>query len=193
MTVDWNLVSSIAVPVACLFLGAWVTRRFEKRPEIVSFFGHASSFSIPSESGNGLVVNTHAVVLRNVGKRSAVNVRMTHATLPSVTVFPHTPYRTEDLPGGGVDLVFPTIVPGAQITVSYLYFAPLLVSGVNIGIKHDDGFAKAIPVILQRQLPVWAQRLAVWAAAIGAITVGYGIVKAAFYLAPMIGERLQLL
>lgn len=193
MAVDWSLVSSIAVPVACLFLGAWVTRRFEKRPEIVSYYGHASSFSIPSENGNGLIVNTHAVVLRNVGKRSAANVRMTHATLPSVTVFPNTPYRTETLPGGGVDLVFPTVVPGAQITVSYLYFAPLLVSGVNIGIKHDDGFAKAIPVILQRQFPAWILRLATWSAAIGAITVGYGIVKAGFYLAPMIGEKLQLL
>ncbi|WP_230679413.1 hypothetical protein, partial [Pseudomonas fluorescens] len=103
---------------------------------------------------------------------------MTHATLPSVTVYPHTPYRIENIPGGGVDLVFPTVVPGAQITVSYLYFAPLLVSGVNLGIKHDDGFAKAIPVILQRQFPVWALRLATWAAAIGAVTVGYGIVKA---------------
>lgn len=193
MTIDWNLVSSVAVPVACLFLGAWITRRFEKQPEIVSYYGHASSFTIPNENSNGLIVNTHAVVLRNVGKRSASNVRMTHATLPNVTVFPHTPYRTEDLPGGGVDLVFPTIVPGAQITVSYLYFAPLLVSGVNIGIKHDDGFAKAIPVILQRQFPVWLLRIISWTALVGAITVMYGVVKSVIYLAPIVGEKLQLL
>lgn len=193
MAVDWTLVTSIAVPVACIFIGAWLTSRFEKRPEIVSYYGHASSFSIPSESGNGVVVNTHAVVLRNVGKRSAANVRMTHTTLPNVTVFPHIPYKTENLPGGGVDLVFPTIVPGAQITVSYLYFAPLLASGVNIGIKHDDGFAKAIPVILQRQFPAWIIRLAIGATAIGAITVGYGIVKAGLYLVPIISEKLQLL
>lgn len=175
------------------FLGAWITRRFEKQPEIVSYYGHASSFTIPNENSNGLIVNTHAVVLRNVGKRSASNVRMTHATLPNVTVFPHTPYRTEDLPGGGVDLVFPTIVLGAQITVSYLYFAPLLVSGVNIGIKHDDGFAKAIPVILQRQFPVWLLRIISWTALVGAITVMYGVVKSVIYLAPIVGEKLQLL
>ncbi|KPG98387.1 hypothetical protein AEQ67_13630 [Pseudomonas sp. RIT-PI-q] len=193
MAVDWNLVSSIGVPVACLFLGAWVTRRFEKRPEIVSYYGHASSFSVPSATGSGLIINTHAVVLRNVGKRSASNVRMTHATLPSVTVFPHTPYRTEELPGGGIDLIFPTIVPGAQITVSYLYFAPLLVSGVNIGIKHDDGFAKAIPVILQRQLPLWVVRLFTWVAAIGAVTIAYGAVKAVIFLEPLVVERMQSL
>ncbi|WP_059404370.1 hypothetical protein [Pseudomonas sp. RIT-PI-q] len=118
---------------------------------------------------------------------------MTHATLPSVTVFPHTPYRTEELPGGGIDLIFPTIVPGAQITVSYLYFAPLLVSGVNIGIKHDDGFAKAIPVILQRQLPLWVVRLFTWVAAIGAVTIAYGAVKAVIFLEPLVVERMQSL
>ena len=185
MAMDWNLVSTIAVPFLCLFFGAFVNRKLERRPVIVSFFGHASSFSIKSDEGNVLGVNTHTVVIRNVGKRSAVNLRMTHAILPNINVFPQIPYHSESLPGGAVDLVFPTIVPGQQITVSYLYLAPLLVTGVNMGIKHDDGFGKVISVILQRQFPLWLLRVTKWSAIIGAVTVLYGLVKACIYFAPL--------
>lgn len=185
MAMDWNLVSTIAVPLLCLLFGAFINRKLERRPVIVSFFGHASSFSINSDEGNALVVNTHTVVIRNVGKRSAANLRMTHAILPNINVFPQIPYHSEILPGGAVDLVFPTIVPGQQITVSYLYLAPLLVAGVNMGIKHDDGFGKAISVILQRQFPLWLLRITKWSAIIGAVTVLYGLVKACIYFAPL--------
>lgn len=186
MAIDWNLVATVAVPISCLFLGAVINRQFEKRPVIVSFFGHASSFGVNSDDGTSLVVNTHTVVIRNVGKRSATNLRMSHLTLPNVNVFPQIPYHREDLPGGAIDLVFPTVVPGQQITVSYLYFAPLLVTGVNVGIKHDDGFGKAISVILQRQYPSWLIRVAGWSAIIGAVTVVYGVIKAGMSFGPKI-------
>lgn len=186
MAVDWNLIATVAVPISCLFIGAFINRRFEKRPEIVSFFGHASSFTITSNEGVPVVVNTHTVVIRNVGKCSATNLRISHATLPNINVFPQLPYHREDLPGGAIDLVFPTVVPGQQITVSYLYFAPLLVTGVNIGIKHDDGFGKAISVILQRQYSAWLIRVAGWSAIVGAVTFVYGVVKAGINFGPKI-------
>ena len=56
---------------------------------------------------------------------------------------------------GGRDIVIPTLVPGEQITISYLYFPPVTVAQVNAGIKCDQGFAQAIPVLLQRQYPRW--------------------------------------
>lgn len=186
MAIDWNLVASVAVPVSCLFIGAFINRKLERRPVIVSFFGHASSFSINSNDIAPITINTHTVVIRNVGKRSAKNLRVSHATLPNVNVFPQIPYHVENLPDGAIDLVFPTVVPGQQVTISYLYFAPLLVTGINIGIKHDDGFGKAISVILQRQYPSWLIRLAGWSAIIGAVTVMYGFIKVGVIFGPKI-------
>jgi hypothetical protein len=43
--------------------------------------------------------------------------------------------------------------------VSYLYFPPLTAAGVNAGIKSDQGFAQAIPVLLQRRYPKWVNRI----------------------------------
>ena len=185
MVVDWNLVAAVSVPVICLFVGGWVNRKFERRPELVSYIGHSATFDISTEENN-LVINTHTVVIRNAGGRSATNVRMTHGTLPKITVFPPINFIYEPLPAGGVDLVFPVVVPHALITVSYLYMAPLQFSEINKGIKHDDGFAKAIPVILQRQYPRWALRLSTLAAIVGVISILYFLVNLFINFGPKI-------
>lgn len=81
-------------------------------------------------------------------------------------------------------MVFPVVVPNALITISYLYMAPLQFSEINKGIKHDDGFAKAIPVILQRQYPRWILRLSALSATIGVISIVYFLVKVALSFSP---------
>ena len=69
---------------------------------------------------------THSVVLRNSGRRPATNVRLAHPYLPDFNVFPSVGYRVENLPGGGREIVMPTLVPNEQVTISYLYFPPPL-------------------------------------------------------------------
>lgn len=183
MIVDWNLVAAVSVPVICLFLGGWVNKRFERRPEVISYIGHSATFDISTEE-NKLIINTHAVIIRNAGGRSAKNLRVTHGVLPKITIFPPINFIYEELPAGGVDLVFPVLVPGALLTISYLYAAPLQFSEINKGIKHDDGFARVIPVILQRQYPRWALRLSALAAIAGVIALLYFLVRLGLALAP---------
>ena len=153
--IDWQIVISIAVPIITLFLGVWANRKFENKPNLISYFGHVSSFKYTLDNGQLIDVFTHSVVLRNAGRRSATNVRITHNELPDFNIWPKIAYSTENLPEGGKDILIPTLVPGEQITISYLYFPPTTVEQINAGIKSDQGFAKAIPVLLQRQYSMW--------------------------------------
>lgn len=173
MSVEWNALATIAAPVITLFFGVWVNRKFESRPILISYFGHISSFRSTPPDRDPVHVHTHAVVLRNAGRRAATNVRLHHAVLPDFSIWPSIDYRTEELPDGTRDIVIPTLVPGEEVTVSYLYFPPLTAAGVNAGIKCDQGFAQQIPVLLQRQYPKWFNRSVAALLFIGIVAVLY--------------------
>ena len=151
MKIDWVVVSTLAAPILTLFIGIWAARRFGDRAKLISFYGHVATFRHTPPNGRQLIVNTHAVVLRNTGRQAATNVRLSHSFLPDFNIFPAVQHSVEELPGGVKDIVIPTLVPGEQIIVSYLYFAPQTVDKVNAGIKCDQGFAQQISVLLQRQ------------------------------------------
>jgi hypothetical protein len=155
MAIDWNAVATIAAPVIALFAGVWVNRRFESRPALISYFSHVSAFRYTPPGGQSLGINTHSVVLRNTGRKSATGIRIHHNTLPDFNIWPAVVHTVETLPDGTKDIVIPVLVPGEQITVSYLYFHPITVTQINAGIKSDQGFSQQISVLLQRQFPRW--------------------------------------
>lgn len=159
MTIEWGVVSTLAAPIIALFIGIWATRHFGDRAKLISFYGHVSSFRHTPANGQQLMVNTHAVVLRNAGRQAATNVRLSHNFLPDFNIVPAVQHNVEVLPGGVTDIVIPTLVPGEQIVVSYLYFPPQTPADINAGIKCDQGFAQAINVLLQRQWPKWFTQL----------------------------------
>lgn len=146
MDLDSETISKIAAPILSGILWALIKHYLEARSKIVSFIGHASSFTIQGE--HPVVIHTHAVVVRNTGRKAATNVRLTHAVLPiNVTVYPPVQYTIDRNPEGAGEIVFPTLVPKEQVTVSYLYFPPLLWNQINVNTKSDEGFAKIINVI----------------------------------------------
>lgn len=157
MAIDWNAVATIAAPIVTLFLGVWVNRRFESRPALISYFSHVSAFRYSPPSGQPMGINTHSVVLRNTGRESATGIRIHHNTLPDFNIWPTVVYTVETLPDETKDIVIPALVPGEQITISYLYFHPVTVDQVNAGIKSDQGFSQQIAVLLQRQFPRWVR------------------------------------
>jgi hypothetical protein len=120
-----------------------------------------------------VIVNTHSIVIRNAGRQAATNVRLGHNFLPDINVRPDVSYDIFDLPAGGKEIVFPTLVPKKQITVNYLYFAPDTWDKVNTHVESDHGPANVVAVILQRQAKPWLVRV-IWAlVVIGCITSGY--------------------
>jgi hypothetical protein len=102
-----------------------------------------------------MYVGTHAIVVRNSSRLSAKNVRLGHKTLQNYSIYPSTQYEIVNLPNGGWEIIFPILVPGDQITISYLYFAPLTYAEINTHVKSDEGLAKVIDVIPTPSLAVW--------------------------------------
>ena len=84
---------------------------------------------------------------------------------------PHTPFKP--LPDGTRDILIPAIVPGEALTISYLYFPSVTWNQVNAVIKFDDGFARPIPVLLQRQYPRWVTTTLGFLALVGLVAVVY--------------------
>jgi hypothetical protein len=117
------LVATIAAPVLALFVGVALDRLLEQKPKVVAYFAHTSAFTIRSDLNPPQVIHTHSIVIRNVGRRSASNVRVRHVILPpNFNVYPDTEYRLQPLPEGGSEIIFPALVSGEQVSVSYLYF-----------------------------------------------------------------------
>ncbi len=113
------------------------------------------------------------MVVSNQGRRPATNVRLNHNVLPDFTIVPTAAYSIQTLPDGTSDILIPRIVPGEALTISYLYFPPVTWNQVNAGIKFDDGFARPIPVLLQRQYPRWVTTTLTLLALVGLVAVVY--------------------
>ncbi len=173
MTIDWDIAATIASPIIALFVGAFLNRAVESRPRLVTYLGHVGVHNLTQTDGTPMHVFTHSVVLRNSGRRPATNVRIAHPYLPDFHVLPDIEYEINDLPGGGREIAFPTLVPNEEVSISYLYFPPVAWNQINGPIKSDEGLAKVLEVLPTQQYPMWFNRLAAGLMLVGLIAVGY--------------------
>jgi hypothetical protein len=176
--INWAAVATVLAPLITLALGAWWERRGTR---LISYFSHVAGIAGALPGGVQIQVNTHTVVLRNAGRRSVTNVRLTHANLnpfPLYSIWPPVVHREEVLPNGSRDIVIPVLIPGEQITIHYLYGPPITVDQIHQGVKCDQGFAHQIPVLLQRQYPRLALILGRIVFLIGVATISYWLFQA---------------
>jgi len=138
--------------VVPFFAGPLVQRLFEKRTRLISYVLHPSGVLIHPPDANPLQIHFHAIVIKNDGRKPATNVRIGHALLPDHSIFPDVQRSIVDLPGGGKEILFPVLVPTEQITIQYLYFAPLQWQQLNTNIKSDEGPAKILNVLPTPQI-----------------------------------------
>ena len=103
MSIDWNIVTQIAAPIIAVFVTAIVSRYLSERPKLITYYGHVASHAFNSvvEGQQVTQINTHAVVIRNNGNKTATNVRISHNVLPDFKIYPETEYQVNDLPSGG--------------------------------------------------------------------------------------------
>jgi len=148
---NWPLLVSVVIPILTLLGGAVLNRFLERKAKLITYLGHASVFEIHPTPGTTEHVHTHSIVVNNAGGKAANNVRISHHQLPNYYIFPAIPHRVEDVPQGGKDIVIPLMVPGQQITVSYLYTPPVTWNLINEGTRSDEGFARVQNVIQTRQ------------------------------------------
>ena len=122
--VDWQLFLTVAAPILTLLVGVWVNRRFENRPVLLSHWGHVSSFNYQQGNGATGIVNTHSVVIRNVGRRAATNVRLSHTLLPDFNIWPPVEYELKEVPNSGQDIVNPYRSPKPAVEYLLSLFSP---------------------------------------------------------------------
>lgn len=153
--IDWSIVANISMPIISLFIGAGLNHFLERRAKVISYLGHVSGITLSRPEGP-VIVNTHSVVLRNAGKQAATNVRLGHLNLPDFQIYPDIEYTVRSLPGGQKEIVIPTLIPTKEITISYLYFPPLLWNQINTHVETDTGPVQVIRVLPTAQPPQWA-------------------------------------
>lgn len=157
MQIDWLVFAAFAAPIIALLAGAALSRLLERRPKLIAYYTHASVFPIRGE--NPVQMHTHGIIIRNAGKKPAIDIRVRHNYLPELyNVFPDIEYQVQYLPGGGAELVFPTLVPNEQVSISYLYFPPIVYSQIHAGIRHSDGFATEVTALPTQLYPAWVIR-----------------------------------
>ncbi|HCM41974.1 MAG TPA: hypothetical protein DIS66_01480 [Candidatus Omnitrophica bacterium] len=184
MKIDWAVIATIASPIIALFLGALLNRVIECKARLIAYFSHSAAFNLTGNSP--VTVHTHGIVLKNTGKKPAVDVRIRHHTLPrDFRVYPVLEHRVENIPSGGAEIVFPTLVPNEQVSISYLYFPPLLYSQIHAGIRHSEGFATEVVALPTPQYPWWLQKTLWFLLTLGSISSLYLFWKAIVFLGPV--------
>lgn len=173
MDINWTIVVDIVVPIFALIFGIVLTRILEHKAKVNYYLGHSSAFNI----GTTNQLHTHSVVVANQGKKTAKGVKIIHDINPeNFNVYPQREYEKTDLPEGGAEIKFSRLRPNEQVTVSYLYYPPVIWTQFNTVVKHDDGLAKAIPVILTRQFPKWQLRVLAFLTLLGTVAFIYFII-----------------
>lgn len=178
MTINWDLVRQIAVPVLMLFVGKYLDRIMQKRPKLLTWFTHSAAFTIQNTPpAPPTVIHTHAIVIRNSGEKTATNVRVGHHTLPrDITIYPNAGATTHRNPDNSGEILFPTLVSGEQVTISYLYFPPLFWNQIHAYTKCDEGGVENVTVLPTPQPPKWAAALALALMIAGAVGIVYVLI-----------------
>lgn len=184
MSINWIIVSQIAGPVIAVLVTAAVNKYLSERERLIAYYGHVASHTFNSvvEGREVNQINTHAVVIRNNGKKTATNVRITHNVLPSIKIYPDTDYQVNDLPSGGKELVIPRITPKKEYTISYLYYPPVTYNQIRSVIESDAGPAKVVNVRLQQIFPRWVNFLVGSSMILGLIAFIYIVIEIARYV-----------
>ncbi|MDX8388809.1 MAG: hypothetical protein R8M46_09825 [Ghiorsea sp.] len=118
--------------IVLIFVTAAATRWFERKPKLITYVSHSASFTYSIDHGGKEAVNTHTLVIRNAGSKVATNVRVGHNHLPAdFDIFPKRAFKVESIGDGECsDIVFETVAPSEQITISYLYFPPVFANQI---------------------------------------------------------------
>ena len=182
MTLDLGVISQAVWSVVLVVVTALVTLFLERRSRLVVYYGSIGSFQLPPSSPgqHALGVNTHTVVVLNAGRLAARNVRVPHngplaVANIHVSVFPPVANTRETLPGGQEVIVLPTLAPGQQVTLSYLYFPPLTFNLINLQISSDEGIARQLNVLPTPQPRRWWLILRRLLVAVGAAAILLGL------------------
>jgi hypothetical protein len=186
MTAGIDLLLKIISVVLTTAIGYVVKKSLEGKPKLITYLVHASAIPIhpqPPSTEPPSQVNIHTYVIRNAGRVSAKNVRVGHNYLPnSFQIYPPVSYQIIGATGGTAEILIPALVPGEELAISYLYFPPVLYTGIHSYTKSDEGFAKVVNAIPTPQPTKLAKVIVLGLMFIGACSIVYWI--SSYFLTP---------
>lgn len=148
---DLDVIAKLLAPVITAIVVFLVKKYFEARPKLITYLVHASAIPLHDEKNTN--VNTHSIVVRNAGKKTAHNVRIGHNFLPqSFQLYPQLTHEIIRGENGAAEILIPTLVPDEQVNISYLYFPPDTWHKVHSYCKSDEVNAKYINIVPSPQL-----------------------------------------
>lgn len=169
---DTEVIAKLAAPVITAILGFILKSYFEAKPKLVTYLVHASEIPLHDEKKSK--VNIHSIVVSNAGKRTANNIRLGHNFLPiSFQLYPQLTHEVTRNENESAEILIPTLVPGEQVNISYLYWPPVTWNQIHSYCKCDETNAKYLNVAPTQQLNK-IQKSLIWSLIfIGASTVVY--------------------
>lgn len=169
---DLDTLAKLVAPAITAIIGIIVKKYFESRPKLITYLVHASAIPLHDEKNTN--VNTHSIVVRNAGGRTAHNVRIGHNYLPkSFQLYPQLTHEVTPGDNEAAEILIPTLVPGEQVNISYLYFPPDTWHKVHSYCKSDEVNSKYINVVPSPQLGLPQKTLIWFLIFIGASTMVY--------------------
>jgi hypothetical protein len=136
-----------------------------RRAKITAYLGEQSSFSLGGEGSPQ--VRTHFLIIANVGRRDAGNIRLGHKVLPEFKFLfparevPASLFTVSGLPDGGQEIIIPLLAPEQQVTISYIYPPPLSRKEINTYVKSEAGPSKLLNVLPLSQYSGWVSFIGV--------------------------------
>lgn len=186
----WLKIISVVVTILIAYFGR------QRRPRVEAFLVHVAAHPVPYDQPNQQAVqgqtlpqqqgvpayfqvNSHTLIVRNLGAEPARNVHISHSVLPvSINVWPTRAYQKNAFQPAGGELVFETLSPKEQVTIAYLYYPPLTYSDINTVVRSDDGLVQILPITTYtRVYPPLVRGLVLCFLAIGVATVVFALLK----------------
>jgi hypothetical protein len=155
---------------------AWL-RVNHRKPRLEAFFTHGASHPIPESQQP---IHTHALVVRNAGSYPATGVRISHAFVPphtDIQIYPDRPKTVTPFGQNGSEILIDRLRPREQVTLSYLYPGPTLLTQFGTSVKFDDGFASFSEMQHIRVFPPWVRGIILGLMLAGFVFVLYFVLK----------------
>jgi hypothetical protein len=170
------LIYIITYPITFI-MGILLDRFFERRSQLITYYGHISAGKVRIDADSPEIdILTHSIVIRNVGRSPALNVRVGHTisnVANMIAVYPPVAYTIRQIQGTGEEIQFERLLPKASFSITYVYSSSMNFSTINTYVVSDEGIAQKVNMLLNRELPKWFIAV-IWVfLVIGAVTTAY--------------------
>lgn len=178
---DYMSVVTVVAPIVAAVGGYFGKRALDLKPRVVAFMASANSVVMGKGTDTETTIHSHVLIIRNDGGLAARDVRITHDIFPpGLSVYPGIEYRAFENPQGQTELQFPLLAPGQQVSVSYMYFPPLIWPQINCDVYSENGRAERVTLLPKPKPARWIVSLRYVLMFTGAWALIYWIARAAY-------------